>query len=174
MIFYQNVHFWWIRLRKYKLNRTLLLSKELDKELLCFLCLFVKLINGLIIKNQLFHGKNGQGRWTPHSALFFALYSKNLKATYTRKFLTFPNFFVADTLMKKKKSKNVVLPPLRALFSCSPVKSPTHQRVNVNCTVYSNCSKYLKSSLGFTGYVYILVWPDIWIRIRKKSGSRKL
>ena len=47
---------------------------------------------------------------------FFALYSKNLQATHTWKFLTFPIFFIAVAPMKKKKSKDLVLPPRRALL----------------------------------------------------------
>ena len=50
----------------------------------------------------------------------FALYSKNLQATHTWKFLTLPKFFLRMPI--RKKSKNVVLSPLRA-FLGHPVQN---------------------------------------------------
>ena len=88
----------------------------------------VNTIHKSVFKEILTLSPMGRGA-VQNSLWFFALYSNNLQATHTWKFLTFPDFLlrirvniypVADAPLKKQ-FKNFVLSLLRALLG-SPIK----------------------------------------------------
>ena len=57
--------------------------------------------------------------------LIFAIYSKKLEATHTWKFLTFPNTFVVNASINKKKIKKI-FDHLPEPFGFGSAKSPVH------------------------------------------------
>ena len=63
------------------------------------------------------------------ASVVFALYSRNIKATQTSKFLTFPNFLVRMPLLTKKR---LYVYHLLEWVCFGLVKSPMHQRVEEN------------------------------------------